>query len=254
MEGFGTEEEQQEQERLESAAAAAARRAQLQREAAAVDAGDADGADAPTAAIAMAMRGARAAAAASSLLSVPAGQCYCRYDPDYNTWAVGEDACKAALYTKCRAGQLPCGWLDAYYGHVAGSAMAHTLPHEQDILGFVFDDCQPRPPCACAGVKFDGSDSGGCLGGLLCCAFGSLVCLCHALQPQHVLCWCTAVTVRVCNSRAMLRPHHNTPCCCPALTQPVLPTACTLRSDHGFRLLPRPACRMPHALQRRGLR
>lgn len=96
----------------------------------------------------------------SSLLSAPAGQCYCRYNPDYNTWALGEEPCKAALLTKCAAGQLPCAWLDAYYGHAAGGGMAHTLPHEQELLGFVFDDCQPAPPCACAGVKFDGRDPG----------------------------------------------------------------------------------------------
>jgi hypothetical protein len=116
------------------------------------------GGEGVSAAAAAAARGGRAAAAAS-LLAPPAGACYCRYDADYNTWALGEEPCKAALRAKCGAGQLPCGWLDGYYGHALGGAMAHTLPHEADILAFVFDDCQPRPPCACAGVKFDGSDT-----------------------------------------------------------------------------------------------
>lgn len=170
----------QEQERLASASAAAQRRAQQQREAAAasereekekqkalqqhqqaaVTSDEKQQAEpVVTAAMAAAMRGARAATA-SSLMSAPAGQCYCKYDTDYNTWALGEAPCKDALRTKCKAGQLPCEWLDQYYGHAAGSTMAHTLPHEQDILGFVFDDCQPHPPCACAGIKFDGSDPG----------------------------------------------------------------------------------------------
>ncbi|GBF93752.1 hypothetical protein Rsub_06084 [Raphidocelis subcapitata] len=96
------------------------------------------------------------AAAASSLLSPAPGTCYCRYDTDYGTWALGEEGCKAALYAKCRAGQLPCDWLDAYY---AGGGLAHKLAHEDDVQGFVFDDCQPQPPCACAGVNFNGADS-----------------------------------------------------------------------------------------------
>ncbi|KAI8471459.1 MAG: hypothetical protein J3K34DRAFT_392875 [Monoraphidium minutum] len=163
------QQQEQEQQRLASASAAAERRAQRQREAAAAsDAEQGQAARAPPAAAAepaaaavsavaaAALRGARAAAA-SSLMAAPAGQCYCRYDSDYNTWALGEEGCKSALTTKCAAGQLPCGWLDAYYGHAAGGP-GHALPHEQDILGFVFDDCQPQPPCACAGVKFDGSD------------------------------------------------------------------------------------------------
>ncbi|KAI8477036.1 MAG: hypothetical protein J3K34DRAFT_498391 [Monoraphidium minutum] len=152
--------QQQERERLASAGAAAERRAQRQREAGAADAAAAAAADAaaPAAAVAAALRGARAAAA-SGAMAAPPGQCYCRYDADYNTWALAEEPCKSALAAKCAAGQLPCAWLDAYHGHAVGGGMAHTLPHEQDILGFVFDDCQPHPPCACAGVKFDGSDA-----------------------------------------------------------------------------------------------
>ncbi len=160
-------EQQRARERAAPAGAAAAHRADQQREAAAAAAGSSSssssgGADeqpAPSAAMAAALRSARAAAASSALAGAP-GQCYCRYDADYNTFALGEEPCKQALYTKCRADQLSCGWLDAFYNHVAGAALAHTLPHEQDILAFVFDDCQPHPPCACGGVKFDGSDSG----------------------------------------------------------------------------------------------
>lgn len=53
---------------------------------------------------------------------------------------------------------LPCGWLDQFYGHVAGPA--HHLPHEEDISAFLHEDCSPQPPCACSGLKFDGSDPG----------------------------------------------------------------------------------------------
>jgi hypothetical protein len=103
-----------------------------------------------------------AAAAAGASLSVPAGACYCRYDTDYATWALGEEPCKVALLARCAAGALPCAWLDAFYGHGAGAALGHSLPHEADIRAFVFDDCQPQPPCACAGVRFDGSDASEC--------------------------------------------------------------------------------------------
>jgi hypothetical protein len=34
--------------------------------------------------------------------NVPAGQCYCRYDTDFATWAVAEDTCKQALYKRCK--------------------------------------------------------------------------------------------------------------------------------------------------------
>ena len=102
---------------------------------------------------------ARGASAAPAPAPPAPGTCYCRYDADYNTWALAEAPCKAALAAKCAAGQLPCAWLDAYYGHAAASSGAHSLPHERDILGFVFDDCRPAPPCACAGVKFDGDDA-----------------------------------------------------------------------------------------------
>jgi hypothetical protein len=34
--------------------------------------------------------------------NVPAGQCYCRYDTDFNTWAVAEETCKQALYKRCK--------------------------------------------------------------------------------------------------------------------------------------------------------
>jgi hypothetical protein len=35
-------------------------------------------------------------------LSLPAGRCYCRYDSDFHTWALAEDDCKLALYTRCQ--------------------------------------------------------------------------------------------------------------------------------------------------------
>lgn len=37
-------------------------------------------------------------------LSIPAGKCYCRYDADFNTWALAEDTCKEALYQRCKVG------------------------------------------------------------------------------------------------------------------------------------------------------
>lgn len=53
---------------------------------------------------------------------------------------------------------LPCPWLDQFYSPISGPGFA--MPHESDIKAFVHSDCSPNPPCACAGVKFDGSDSG----------------------------------------------------------------------------------------------
>ncbi|KAF6258530.1 hypothetical protein COO60DRAFT_1518459 [Scenedesmus sp. NREL 46B-D3] len=53
---------------------------------------------------------------------------------------------------------LPCEWLDKLYAPMKGPA--HSLPHEQDISAFLHEDCTPQPPCACAGLKLDGSDAG----------------------------------------------------------------------------------------------
>lgn len=53
--------------------------------------------------------------------------------------------------------ELQCEWLDRFYAPSAGPG--HSLPHEADIASFVFADCSPQPPCACAGVAFDGSDA-----------------------------------------------------------------------------------------------
>lgn len=53
---------------------------------------------------------------------------------------------------------LPCEWLDKFYAPMKGPA--HSLPHEQDIFAFLHEDCTPQPPCACAGLKLDGSDAG----------------------------------------------------------------------------------------------
>jgi hypothetical protein len=151
--------EQQDRGALAGPGVAAAWRAQQQRQQAAVAAAAGAASAAPNAAIGAALRAARAAAAVDAL-APPPGRCYCRYNVDYSTWALGEEPCKRTLLAKCQAGALPCAWLEAYYGHAAGTRLAHTLPHEQDILGYVFDDCQPQPPCACVGVRFDGSDSG----------------------------------------------------------------------------------------------
>ncbi|WIA41558.1 hypothetical protein OEZ86_008924 [Tetradesmus obliquus] len=93
-----------------------------------------------------------------SAWNVPAGQCYCRYDTDFNTWAVAEETCKQALYKRCKSESgLPCEWLDKFYAPMKGPA--HSLPHEQDIFAFLHEDCTPQPPCACAGLKLDGSDA-----------------------------------------------------------------------------------------------
>lgn len=40
-------------------------------------------------------------------LSIPAGKCYCRYDTDFNTWALAEDTCKEALYQRCKVSAGP---------------------------------------------------------------------------------------------------------------------------------------------------
>eukprot|EP00775_Hariotina_reticulata_P007876 gene7876-8072_t len=69
-----------------------------------------------------------------------------------------EDGCKSALYKRCQTEPgLPCEWLDQFYGPTHGPA--HSLPHEAKITGFVYEDCTPQPPCACSGLRFDGSDS-----------------------------------------------------------------------------------------------
>lgn len=61
---------------------------------------------------------------------------------------------------------LPCSWLDKFYAHHSGPGFA--MPHEPDIAAFVNEDCCPTPPCACTGVKFDGSDAGE-MTGFFCC-------------------------------------------------------------------------------------
>jgi hypothetical protein len=49
-------------------------------------------------------------------LSIPAGKCYCRYDPSYSTWALAEDTCKEALYTRCQV--RPLAGMQCYIANV----------------------------------------------------------------------------------------------------------------------------------------
>jgi hypothetical protein len=35
---------------------------------------------------------------------MPAGSCYCRFDTDFNTFAIADGACKDALYQRCKVG------------------------------------------------------------------------------------------------------------------------------------------------------
>lgn len=53
---------------------------------------------------------------------------------------------------------LPCSWLDSFYAPVSGPG--YSMPHEADIKAFLYQDCTPHPPCACAGLSFDGTDPG----------------------------------------------------------------------------------------------
>ena len=54
---------------------------------------------APTAVVAAAVKAARTG---SKEVAVPVGKCYCQFDPDFNTFAIGEERCKDALYQKCK--------------------------------------------------------------------------------------------------------------------------------------------------------
>jgi hypothetical protein len=53
-------------------------------------------------------------------VSIPAGKCYCRYDADFNTWALAEDSCRQALYTRCQVGGQACPL------HTSLSCSTHT--------------------------------------------------------------------------------------------------------------------------------
>jgi len=113
---------------------------------------------APAAVVAAAVKAARTG---SKEVAVPVGKCYCQFDPDFNTFAIGEERCKDALYQKCKmsTNTLECAWLDAYYhAGMKPGFLGHVLPHEADIKAFLFEDCTPAPPCACKSLKFDGSD------------------------------------------------------------------------------------------------
>lgn len=87
----------------------------------------------------------------------PTGQCYCRYDFDWDTWALDDPTCKAALHSKCAADtRLPCDWVTAYYASSFGGHNA-SAPHSKDLTAFLYNDCPPGPPCACSGLSFEGS-------------------------------------------------------------------------------------------------
>eukprot|EP00879_Flechtneria_rotunda_P002375 GHRR01002570.1.p1 GENE.GHRR01002570.1~~GHRR01002570.1.p1 ORF type:complete len:483 (+),score=159.54 GHRR01002570.1:316-1764(+) len=111
-----------------------------------------------SAAAAAALHQARTNMRNSKALQIPVGSCYCRYDTDFNIWALAEDSCKQALYKRCKTEkELECIWLDEFYAPVHGPA--HQLPHEKDIAAFMYEDCSPQPPCACSGLNFDGTDA-----------------------------------------------------------------------------------------------
>jgi hypothetical protein len=54
---------------------------------------------APAAVFAVAVK---AAHTADKEVAVPVGNCYCQFDSDFNTFAIGEERCKDALYQKCK--------------------------------------------------------------------------------------------------------------------------------------------------------
>lgn len=68
-----------------------------------------------SAAVAAALQHAQTAAIT---LALPAGQCYCRFDTDFNTWALGEGLCKDALYSKCKV----CTWFIAASGNCSAQS------------------------------------------------------------------------------------------------------------------------------------
>lgn len=55
-----------------------------------------------------AQHGSSANASSQQVVGIPAGKCYCRYDSDFNTWALAEDSCRQALYTRCQVGGQTC--------------------------------------------------------------------------------------------------------------------------------------------------
>jgi hypothetical protein len=80
--------------------------------------------------------------------SMEAGECFCSFDQDWQSWAIAEQSCRESLYRRCdKHHRLPCSWLDAYYG-----APSKTLkkPNEEDISRFLYNECRPAPPCLCS--------------------------------------------------------------------------------------------------------
>lgn len=92
-------------------------------------------ADGLSAAAAAALKQARSSK--QSGLSVPAGQCYCRYDVDYNIWALAEDVCKQALYERCKVSL--CSTVELQPG------TAQLPPHPQGFIAVCC--CVLQHPC-----------------------------------------------------------------------------------------------------------
>jgi hypothetical protein len=53
--------------------------------------------------------GGRRTGGSSGSLMLPAGQCYCRFDVDFSTWALAEEQCRDALYSRCQVRRLCVG-------------------------------------------------------------------------------------------------------------------------------------------------
>lgn len=63
-----------------------------------------------SAAAVAAMQNSRSSQHTAQLFPIPAGKCYCRYDTDFSTWALAEDSCKDALYSRCKVSQRLSNW------------------------------------------------------------------------------------------------------------------------------------------------
>mmetsp|Transcript_40214 Transcript_40214/g.89240 ORF Transcript_40214/g.89240 Transcript_40214/m.89240 type:complete len:486 (+) Transcript_40214:247-1704(+) len=89
---------------------------------------------------------------------LPVGQCFCRFDYDWNEWSLVEPACKEALYERAKdpLSGLAKVWLDEYYAYQpdSGSGVL-SPPHADELAAFLYSDCVPAPPCSCHALSPD---------------------------------------------------------------------------------------------------
>ena len=89
---------------------------------------------------------------------LPPGQCYCRFDYDWNEWSLSEEACKNALFQRAHD---PTSGLDqrllvSYYAYKPSKVSGVLQPPNADqISAFLYRDCTPAAPCTCMGSMSD---------------------------------------------------------------------------------------------------